>query len=441
MGFQLRDYQARCVEKTMAAMRLDGNDLIALPTGAGKSIIVAEIASRMNEPMLIFQPSREILEQNRSKLQKYVSVYDIGTYSASMSEKTIRKFTFATIGSVYKRPDMFAHIGLILIDEAHLVNSKNDDSMFMTFLNEVNRIRATENLPKIKIIGLTATPWRNVLGYHSVNGNLMRQVTCKLMTRTNSGPKGKQPPFWKRLIFNIHNADLVVDGYLSPLMYDDCSFITQDDIPVNASRSDFNLKVFVDKLEVRLDVVLARIAQAEKECKSILVFCSSVAQARDMARLVPGSSWVSGETPTKERTGIIEAFKHGGIQTVFNVGVLTTGFDHPELDCIVMLRPTKSLSLYYQMAGRGVRIADGKTFCTLVDFSSNVANMGAIETIKLVKEPEEGKQFPMWQLKTSTGNWHNRPLYEYQIKEKKPRRGDLGRQWLMQMEAKERSNW
>lgn len=444
MGIKLRDYQQRCVEKIMWSIdKLDGNDLVALPTGAGKSIVVAEVAHRLDSDVLICQPSREILAQNRDKLSQYVQPWEIGTYSASMNEKTIRKFTFATIQSIYKIPEHFAQCGLIIIDEAHLVNSKNDDSMFMSFVNGINKIRLAKGLKLAKVIGLTATPYRNVIGYHSDGrGSLVSQMTLKLMTRMNSGAKGKKPPFWKRLIFNINNADLVVAGYLSPLMYDDCSPISQDDIPINQSRSDFKLDVYVEKLKVHLSTVLTRIAQAEAESKSVLVFCSSVAQAKDMTRMVPGSAWISSDTPSRERVGLVEAFKHRHIKTVFNMGVLTTGFDHPELDCIIMLRPTKSLSLYYQMAGRGVRIAPGKTHCMLVDFSGNVANMGAIETIKLAKEvdPNLKTTNPVWQLRTSTGAWHNRPLYQYEIKST-PRRLDLARAFLNDHKARQRTDW
>ena len=97
------------------------------------------------------------------------------------------------------------------------------------------------------------------------------------------------------------------------------------------------------------------------------------------------------------------------VKAVFNVGVLTTGFDHPALDCIILLRPTRSIGLYYQMLGRGVRIAEGKTACKIIDLTSTVKNMGRVETIKLVRRDK-------WELESEAGSWHNRELYRYTIK-------------------------
>lgn len=73
-----------------------------------------------------------------------------------------------------------------------------------------------------------------------------------------------------------------------------------------------------------------------------------------------GAKVITAKTKSEERDNIITGFKDGNIKIVFNVGVLTTGFDHPSLDCIILIRPTRSIGLYYQMIGRGVRIAEGK---------------------------------------------------------------------------------
>ena len=132
-------------------MDLEGNDLLSLPTGSGKSIVIAEIANALNQDILILQPTKEILEQNKKKLMAYVDRKDIGVFSASMGEKEIRKYTFATIGSVYKVPERFAHFRLVLLDECHLLNPKATGSMFGRFLAGMNNP---------KVVGLTATPYR-----------------------------------------------------------------------------------------------------------------------------------------------------------------------------------------------------------------------------------------------------------------------------------------
>lgn len=396
MVFTLRPYQQNCVDRVMWDMKLSGNSLIQLPTGSGKSLVIAEVASRLDQEILILQPNREILEQNLSKLRQYVSPYDIGVYSASMDIKKIRKFTFATIGSIYKKPHLFDHIGLVIIDEAHLVNQKNTDSMYASFLNDIGNP---------KCIGLTATPYRNVTGYHtSKSGATYSCTTLKLMVRM-------KPFFWKRMLLSINPGGLVEQGYLCPLQYESADLIHHADLRTNKSMSDFDLEYFERMLKPHEQSIVTRIVECQNIYKSVLVFCSSVSQAARMAEVTPHSKVIHANTPKLQREWIIEEFKAGTLKTVYNMGVLTTGFDHPGLDCIVLNRPTKSLGLYYQMLGRGVRIKEGKTHCQVIDFTGTVSEMGPIESIKLVKMQMPQFQHPTWELMTESGHWHNRPLY------------------------------
>lgn len=142
MKFTLRPYQKKAIDRLIWAQQLKGNDLCILPTGAGKSIVVAELAHALSEPILILQPNKEILEQNYSKLAQYVDADEIGIYSASMNEKVIKYYTFATIQSIYKKPEQFVNFGTIIIDECHLVNPKKLEGMFIKFINRVNELRA-----------------------------------------------------------------------------------------------------------------------------------------------------------------------------------------------------------------------------------------------------------------------------------------------------------
>lgn len=400
----LRPYQEACVDKIMWSMQLSGNDLICLPTGAGKSIVIAEAANRIDKEVLILQPSKEILEQNLAKLRLYVPAQDIGVYSASMKSRKVRKYTFATIQSIYKKPYLFEHIGLMLIDEAHGVNQKNKDSMYARFC---------ESIGHPKTIGFTATPYRNVIGYHGTQETgFIAQMTLKLMVRM-------KPQFWNRMLYNVNPGDLVDQGYLCPLKYVDRTIVTHEALPFNKTRSDFDLNVFEKKIKIEIPRVIRIVEYCRDHFNSVLVFCSSVAQAYQLSGMVPGSKAVSGDTKMAERDRIIEDFKTGRIKVVFNVGVLTTGFDHPGLDCICLVRPTKSLSLYYQMLGRGVRLAPGKEYCTVIDFTGTYDKLGPIESIRLAKEEQLEYKNPVWELRTSTGPWHNKPLYSYAI-ERKP---------------------
>jgi DNA repair protein RadD len=141
MKYTLRPYQEKAISKLLWSQKLEGADLCVLPTGAGKSIVIAELVHQLNEPILILQPTKEILEQNYEKLCHYVESVQIGIYSASMSRKDLGFYTFATIQSIYKKPKLFAHFGVIIIDECHLVNPKNLSGMYTKFFNEINKIR------------------------------------------------------------------------------------------------------------------------------------------------------------------------------------------------------------------------------------------------------------------------------------------------------------
>lgn len=395
---ELRNYQRQALDKILWAKekQLEGNELVVLPTGAGKSIVIAHLAHELSEPILILQPSKEILEQNLEKLCRYVDRSEVGVYSASMDEKTIGFYTFATIQSIYKKPDFFKHFRLVIIDEAHLVNPKNLDGMFTQFLASIGNP---------KVIGFTATPYRMDTKYIDLgNGFLKLITTTKLINRMKQF-------FWQRVLFSINIQELIEQKYLCPLEYVDASVIQHEDIPLNKSESDFDLEKYEKKISTRQEDILKAIQYAKSISKSVLVFCSSVHQAEHLAEIVDGSDVVTAKTPKKERDAIIDAFRDHSTQVVFNVGVLTLGFDHPSLDCIVLLRPTRSIGLYYQMVGRGVRIAEGKEKCRVIDLTSTVKNLGRVETIKFIRREK-------WELESETGSWHNSPLYSFTFEKK-----------------------
>ena len=141
MKYTLRPYQEQAVNKLLWSKKLEGADLCILPTGAGKSIVIAELAYKLKQPILILQPTKEILEQNLAKMETYVDPEKIGVYSASMNRKDFGFITFATIQSIYKKPELFKNFGVIIIDECHLVNPKNLNGMYTRFFNEINKIR------------------------------------------------------------------------------------------------------------------------------------------------------------------------------------------------------------------------------------------------------------------------------------------------------------
>lgn len=366
---------------------------MVLPTGSGKSLVIADLAHKLQQPILVLQPTKEILEQNVDKMSGYVDKSEIGIYSASAGRKDFGTYTFATIQSIYKKAADFSHFKYVIIDEAHLVNPKNLDGMFTQFLREIGNP---------KVAGMTATPYRLEQRYERLaSGAILTHTVTQLINRSKAH-------FWQRILFNINNQDLVDADYLVPLKYIDKSVIHHEEIPTNISKSDFNLSAYEEIIEAKVWKIIETIYFAQEIGKSVLVFCSSVEQAEMLQEKTEGSAVVTAKTKPKDRAKIIEGFRSGAIKTVFNVGCLTLGFDHPVLDCIVLLRPTQSIGLYYQMLGRGVRKADGKTHCNCIDLTGTVSKLGRIETIKLEKQEK-------WELLSEKGSWHNKPLYSFEI--------------------------
>ncbi len=259
-------------------------------------------------------------------------------------------------------------------------------------------------LKPVRIFGFTATPYRQDVMYERTDfGELLTHTTTKLINRLRER-------FWHRILFSIDMQDLIDQGFLVPLKYLNRPIIQHHQIPTNISKSDFNLEAYEEIIAKKNDIILESIFFGMELAKSVLVFCSSVRQAEWLAHVVPGSAVVSAKTPKKERAKIVSNFKSGKTQTVFNVGVFTVGFDHPELGCIVLLRPTRSIALYQQMLGRGVRPSPGKSFCRVIDLTGTVKELGEVESFRLVKRDQ-------WELESEKGSWHKRPLYSFLIKE------------------------
>ncbi len=402
-----RPYQKEAIHAIICEIKNKpaGNAVAVLATGAGKSLIIAEAARELNTNTLIFQPSREILCQNVEKLVKYVSRDKIGIYSASMDEKTVAQYTFATIQSVYAKPELFVDFGLFFADEAHGINPAELDGMFHDFINAVNGLRKSKNLPDVRIIGLTATPWRQSTMWLNWGTAIAEQVTTtKVLTRMKGQ---RESMFWNRILVNVGPEDLIQQGYLCRPKYYNNSAREHKDLPMNKSRSEFDLLEYEKLVQKDEHKILDAVVRAGAVSKSVLVFCASVDQAMRFSAVVKDSAVVSAKTTPKERQRIIEGFKDGSIKTVFNMNCLSVGFDHPALDAIIVTLPTNSITRWVQMCGRGLRIAEGKDHCKIIDFSGNYKRYGAAESFRLVKRK-------MWEISSDTSvNWHAKDLSNF----------------------------
>lgn len=379
MLYKLREYQQQASDRAVDFFnsKTEMNAIEVLPTGSGKSLVIADIANRLEGHTLVFQPSKEILEQNYKKMCSY-GVLDISIYSASFNQKKISRITFATIGSVIRHTDQFHHFNNVIIDECHLVNAKG--GMYEEF------IHAT----KCKVLGLTATPYR--LSTSSWGAML------KFITRT-------RPRIFSKVIYQVQIQTLLNMGYLAELdyYYTPAPLYDERNLKDNSTGADYSDKSVQEEYK-RIDFyswlvqIVKRVMQPKsgKKRNGILVFTRFIREANRLASEIEGCAMVSGDTPKSEREQILEGFKAGEIKVVVNVGVLTTGFDYPELDTVIMARPTKSLSLWYQIVGRAIRPSPLKEKGWVVDLCGNLNRFGKVQDLQLV-EPKPN----MWQVQSN----------------------------------------
>ncbi len=382
--YVLRKYQRKAVDaaKESLTAKKQKNGILVLPTGSGKSIIIATITEELGGKTLILQPTKEILEQNRDKLRA-IGCRNIGVYSASMNQKHVGTITLATIGSVVKKGFLFKEFDRIIIDECHKANSK--EGIYSKFIDELD----------LPVLGLTATPYR-MRNYRDFRTEMPVAVST-ILTRT-------QPKIFKKIVHVTQIQELFDAGYLCPLDYDYLNTYDSAMIKSTTTGQGFNeesLRRYNKSKSIPAKIV-DLVAETDKE--HCLVFTQFTTESDIVVDGLRNQDiecvQVSALTKKADREYILSAFKAGRIKCVVNVGVLTTGFDFPELDCIILGRPTKSVALYYQMVGRGIRIHDNKDSCSLIDLCDNVKRFGKIKTFKLFDQNGKG----MWRLKSSAGN-------------------------------------
>lgn len=270
----------------------------------------------------------------------------------------------------------------------------------------LDKFTHSDALKGVKIVGLTATPF--ILQARSrklPNGFILTQQLLQPLTRC-------YPCKWRKIAYNINTSELLKQKYLSPLRYVESNWKCSR-LKVNTIGSDFTKDSLQEYGMESVDHIVRAIdfSLNKEGKKKVLVFCPCLETANAINKIM-GYPVVSGETPKKEREAILENFKNGETDVVLNYGVLTTGFDFPELDCIVCARPTLSLALWYQMVGRGFRIAHGKKECLVCDLSGNTERLGKVETIEMRKEAGGWKD-EVW---TSAGKVSGIPLSTFIVK-------------------------
>lgn len=382
---QLRPYQRQAVDATWDYMRCaSGNPAIVIPTAGGKSLVIAETArqavQQWDARVGIVAGQKELVSQNSAKLPALWPEADYGIYSASLRRRDrFCKVMFLQTQSVAKRMHELGRFDLLLFDEFHLVPTKGE-GLYRTLIAEARRFN-----PDLRVIGYSATPFR--LGV---------------------GPVCGPDHIFNEIAYEARIADLMRDGYLCPLISRGGK-ARADLSGVKVRGGEYveqELAAAVDRselVEAACDEMVAHAADR----RSWIVFAVSIEHAEHVAaaliRRGVNAAVVHGGTPAADRDRLIADFQACRLRALVNVNVLTTGFDAPNIDCVVMLRPTKSAGLYVQMVGRGFRLHPAKENTLVLDFSGNVLDFGPVDAIRVARprgkaEPEvqttKSKQCP-----------------------------------------------
>ncbi|AIM40750.1 putative ATP-dependent helicase [Idiomarinaceae phage 1N2-2] len=374
----LRDYQQRSIDELYAWLANNkGHPCVVLPTGAGKSHIVAALCKNAVQSwpstrVLMLTHVKELIEQNAEKMRQHWPNAPMGIYSASVGKRQIGSpITFAGVQSVRTKAGLLGHIDLIFVDECHLISHK-DQGAYRQLITELTEIN-----PRLRVCGLTATPWR--LGHGRID---------------------EGEALFDGLIEPVTIEELIHKGFLSPLR----SKVTSHHLSTDGVKKrggeyvEKDLQKAVDTSDHN-SAVVDEVIRLAGDRKMWLFFCTGIDHAEHVRDVLRDrgitAEMVTGKTPKGERQRIISDYKAGKIKALTNANVLTTGFDAPDIDMIAMLRPTMSPSLYVQMAGRGLRPKSHTDHCLVLDFAGVVRQHGPITAVQPPQKAGGGGEAPV----------------------------------------------
>jgi DNA repair protein RadD len=364
---QPRWYQSEAVTAVWQHMRTQpGAPLVVLPTGAGKSLVIAILAQqarKWNGRTMVLAHRKELLRQNAAKIQALLPDERVGIYSAGLSQRdTESDIVCAGIQSAYNKAHEFGRRDVVIVDEAHLIPPEGD-GMYQQFLRELQSLCS-----HARLVGLTATPYRCTSGPLARRGQMFSRVCCEVST-----------------------GRLIEEGFLCPLTNKPTKHQT------DTSRISIRGGEFVN---ASMAAVFDQVCEVEAACreivlrtearKSVLVFCSGVEHSEHVADMLQRMTSqecgiVTGETGPLERDATLRRFSSGDLRWLANCDVLTTGFDNPRIDCVAVLRATMSPGLFAQIVGRGLRLHPDKDNCLVLDFGGNIERHGPLD------DPEYGR--------------------------------------------------
>ena len=366
MSFTLRPYQQEAVDATVRYFRHASQPaVIVLPTGAGKSLVIAELARLARGRVLVLAHVKELVAQNHAKYLAYGLQADI--FAAGLKRKESQaKVVFGSVQSVARNLAQFDDaFSLLIVDECHRI-SDSDDSQYQQIISQLR-----QRNPQLRLLGLTATPYRLGKGW-------IYQFHYHGMVR------GTEQSLFRDCIYELPLRYMIKHGFLVPperldmpvVQYDFSRLQAQD----NGLFSEADLNRELKKQQRITPHIIQQIVEFSRDRQGVMIFAATVEHAREILGLLPDSkALISAGTPAAERDALITAFKARELHFMVNVAVLTTGFDAPHVDLIAILRPTESVSLYQQIVGRGLRLSPGKKDCLILDYAGNPHDLYAPE--------------------------------------------------------------
>ncbi len=331
---------------------------------SGKTPVIASICedavTLWHGRILILAHVKELLQQAAEKLRATCPEVHFGIYSAGLKRRDISQpVIVAGIQSIYKRASELDAFDLVIIDEAHLI-PPDGEGMYRQFLAEAKAVN-----PNLRIVGFTATPFR-------------------LKSGSICTPEG----FLNHVCFEVGVRELIRDGYLCPLVTKAGVHKPNTD-QFHVRAGEFiaaDVEAAMDQ-ECLVEAACSEIVAATQNRNAVLIFASGVKHGHHIARVLEERhgiecGFVTGDTLDETRDAMLARFQAGELKYLCNVNVLTTGFDAPRIDCVVLMRPTLSPGLYYQMVGRGFRLHASKTNCLVLDFGGNVLRHGPVDQLR-----------------------------------------------------------
>lgn len=390
---ELRYYQKDAIKAVLKCLQTRPiNPCIEIPTGGGKTPIIATIAgviANAGGRVLILAHRKELLQQTAEKLSVWANGAKHSIVSAGLGERNYSgQIVIAGIQSVYKNAEELCKgkpINFVIVDEAHLIPDAEtqDGGMYQSLISDLQAIN-----PCLKVVGLTATPYR-----------------------LKSGSVVGEKKILNEIVYRVGVTELIEKGYLAKLHSRLSAEVDLSNIRIEHGEfktADLDDK-FLDKHLI--EETVSNIVSMTMERKRVLIFCCSIAHCKAVTEALrrkqnAGVEMVTGETSAQDREDILRRFKgdvhntnlFGGVEKdvkyLTNVEVLTTGFDATNIDCVCLLRPTMSPGLYYQMVGRGFRINPDKKDCLVLDFAGNIERHGAIDQIEMPGSSEKKGKAP-----------------------------------------------